>query len=528
MLLGLPTFGAAQGLPPVPAPAPEEGGLAQPRLRVRAIEVTGSTVFTSAALEEVTAPYLQRELTVEDLEELRLALTRYYVNHGYITSGAIIPNQTLEDGVLRLHILEGALQRIEVEGNRWFRAGYLRRRLALAATTPLNIHTLQERLQLLQQDERIERLDAQLQPGIQRGESLLHVRVTEPLPFSVALAFDNYQSPSVGAERGLVTVAHRNLTGNGDIASVTYGRSDGLDLLLDASYTLPLTVSDTTISLRYRKNASIVVEEPIASAVIESESEVYGITLRHPLYRTLSQELTVALVGEHERNKTSLGSEPFSPTSSCFECVVTVFRMSLEWLARTPNRVLALRARFSYGIDALGATILDSGSLPDGAFFAWLGQGQWAQRLTDWGLQTVLRVDLQLANDALLPLEQIAVGGRFSVRGYRENQLVRDNGVIAALEFRLPLVQNKPWAEFIQLAPFVDFGSAWNTHGETPEPRHLTSIGVGLLWAMSIPVPVRLRPQLEVYWGYPLRNVTTSGGNVQDLGLHFQVLLTAF
>jgi hemolysin activation/secretion protein len=118
MLLGLPAFGAAQGLPPVPAPAPEEGGLAQPRLRVRAIEVTGSTVFTSAALEEVTAPYLQRELTVEDLEELRLALTRYYVNHGYITSGAIIPNQTLEDGVLRLHILEGALQRIEVEGNR--------------------------------------------------------------------------------------------------------------------------------------------------------------------------------------------------------------------------------------------------------------------------------------------------------------------------------------------------------------------------------------------------------------------------
>jgi hemolysin activation/secretion protein len=61
--------------------------------------------------------------------------------------------------------------------------------------------------------------------AVQLGESALYVRITERMPFFVALKFNNYQSPSVGAERGLLTVAHRNLTGHGDILSVMYGRS---------------------------------------------------------------------------------------------------------------------------------------------------------------------------------------------------------------------------------------------------------------------------------------------------------------
>jgi hemolysin activation/secretion protein len=57
-----------------------------------------------------------------------------------------------------------------------------------------------------------------------------------------------------------------------------------------------------------------------------------------------------------------------------------------------------------------------------------------------------------------LPLEQMAIGGRFSVRGYRENTMVRDHGLIVSLEGRIPLVENRRWAEFVQLVPFVDFG----------------------------------------------------------------------
>jgi hemolysin activation/secretion protein len=500
------------------------------RVLVREIRVSGSTIFSAEELAEVTAPYVNRELTAEDLEEVRLALTRFYVERGCVTSGAIVPDQTVAEGIITFQIIEGEIDQIEITDNKWFRSGYIRRRLALGAQPPVNINALQRRLQLLQQDDRIERLNAELRPGVQLGKSELHVRVEDRIPFSVALEFNNHQSPTVGAERGLISVAHRNLTGNGDILSVTYGRSSGLDLQLDASYTLPLTAYDTTGTFRYRKNETIVVEGDFADLDIESNSEIFELALRHPFYRTLQQEFAVELMlarldsetfflGDEEGGRTRF----FSPQGTD-----TAVRISQEWLDRTQNQVLAFRSRFSVGVDILGAKVRGEPNGQDEHFFAWVGQFQYARRLTDWNLQTILRLDLQLSNDPLLPLEQIAVGGRFSVRGYRENQLVRDNGLIFSIETRVPLVRNKPWADFIQLAPFIDFGHAWNSDTPTLTPTKIASIGAGLRWALTLPVSFQLRTQFEIYWGYPLVNVDTEGGDLQDLGLHLQFVVAAF
>ena len=62
--------------------------------------MTGSTVFSDAELAEVTAPYRNRELTTEDLERVRLELTMLYVNKGYITSGAVIPDQDVTGNLI--------------------------------------------------------------------------------------------------------------------------------------------------------------------------------------------------------------------------------------------------------------------------------------------------------------------------------------------------------------------------------------------------------------------------------------------
>jgi hemolysin activation/secretion protein len=137
-------------------------------------------------------------------------------------------------------------------------------------------------------------------------------------------------------------------------------------------------------------------------------------------------------------------------------------------------------------------------------------------------------MDLQLASQPLLPLEQIAVGGRFTVRGYRENTLVRDNAFVGSLEAGIPVISNRWWADMVQLVPFVDFGTAWNTTVPTPSPRTLASVGMGLRWALTIPRPIPLNPQFEIYWGLPLRHVPTPGGNLQDLGVHLQFAIAAF
>ncbi len=203
---------------------------------------------------------MNRDLTSEDLESLRLALTHYYIKKGYINSGAIIPDQGVTDGVVTLNIIEGELSQIEVTGNSRLRASYIQNRLALDAGPPVNLNAMQRRLQLLQQDPLIQQLNAELSPGVGPGDSILHVRVDERRPYSVWIGFNNYQSPTVGAERGLIALEHRNLTGYGDRLSVTYAGSEGVNPQLDAQYAFPVTARDTTVSLEYRKNNFTAVE----------------------------------------------------------------------------------------------------------------------------------------------------------------------------------------------------------------------------------------------------------------------------
>jgi hemolysin activation/secretion protein len=497
---------------------------------VRVINVMGSTVFSQEELHRVTAPYSNREISTEDLEALRLALTRLYVNAGYVNSGAVIPDQTVQDGVLTIQIIEGTLTRVDILGNPRLRASVLRQRLTLDLEPPLNLGPLQQRLQFLQQDPRIARLDAELVPGVQRGESVLRLRVEETNPVKVELAFNNYQSPTVGAERGLLTLTHQNLTGVGDVFGVTYGYSTGIHLQVDASYTRPLTARDLTATIRYRRNDFAVIEPPFEALDVQSQSEVLSVTLRQPVLRTLSREFAVAVAAERLYNATFLLGErfAFSPGAERGQSTVTALRATLEWTERTAEQVMALRSRLSLGVDALGATIHNDAERPDSRFVAWLGQAQWARRLNDRGLQVLARTDIQLTTVPLLPLEQIAVGGRYSVRGYRENQLVRDNGVLGSVEARFPLVQHAAWADVLELAAFVDAGTAWNTRLATPSPRTLYSVGVGVRWSLGGTLLIPLRSDFELYWGVPLRNVTTPGGNMQDHGLHMQFVLSGF
>jgi hemolysin activation/secretion protein len=500
-----PRSGTAQDLP------------ALARVSVREIELTGNTVFSTAELAQYTKPYVGRQITFEDLQAVSHALTLHYIQRGYVNSGAVVPDQVVRNGVITIQIVEGRLTRIEVEGNKWLRTRYLQERLALYAGPPLNVQQLQEGLRLLNEEPTIERINAELRPGLRAGEAVLRVRVEEASPATIGVEFNNYQSPSIGSEGGRVTLIHRSLTGNADTLLAHYDVREGLNDV-EVNYAFPITARDTAIELRFRNSSVKVIEEPFADLDIDSNIELYGVTLAHPLYRSPGRELRLALAFEHRRSSTSLLDEPFSFSPGVVDgrSVVSALRLSQEWTQRSQNQVLAARSRFSVGVDVLGATN-NSSSLPDAQFRAWLGQLQWARRFGDRGFQTIARLDIQLTPDRLLPLEQLSVGGHDTVRAYREYLLVRDNGVIGSLEARIPIWQTARGNWTIQLAPFADFAGAWAAHGPTPDPKAIGSLGVGLLGtAMG-------QLHFELYWGVPLERVSTPGGDLQDDGIYFQL-----
>lgn len=163
-------------LPPIPlpeAPDTQEGLPGGRRVFIRGYRITGNTVLSDEELAKITEPYANRAISFADLQALRDRLTFAYIKRGYISSGAVIPNQRIQDGILEIRIVEGVLADIDIESDGRFRESYLRRRVRRYAEGPVNVYALEEQLQILQQDDRIQTIQAELVPGEIRGESQL-------------------------------------------------------------------------------------------------------------------------------------------------------------------------------------------------------------------------------------------------------------------------------------------------------------------------------------------------------------------
>jgi len=516
-----------QIVPPAPPTQPREGLLgAGVRVFVKEIRVIGNTAFTPEQLAEVTAPYTNRELTTEDFESLRLAVTLYYVNRGYVTSGALLPDQELKDGVVTVQVIEGKLAQIEIEGNKWFRKPYYTSRIKLGAETPLNIYHLQERLQLIQSDPRIERLNAELKPGLTQDQSILNVRVSEHQPFHLFFDVNNQQSPTVGETQGLVTGVDDNLFGWGDRLSLQYGRSSGVNPILNFRYDVPVTPWDTTVFAQYRKFTFAVKEAPFEELDIVNKAEIYSIGIRHPVYRSIDREFALTLVGEYETNESTLLNEPFDFVAGAQngKFKIAPIRFGQEYIQRTQESVLSVLSRFSVGLGVLDATQTSNSRFADAQFFSWLGEGQYLRTFENLHrTQLFGRTLVQVTNSHLFPLEQMSVGGRYSVRGYREYSILSDNAFLASLEARVPVISTDRRGDIFYLVPFFDYGRAWNTNVANPSPdQWLASVGIGLIWH------IWQGSRLEFYWGHQLNRLDLGDDSLQDLGMHFQLVVQAF
>ncbi len=503
--------------PSPPTPAPEA------TVRVERVEVLGSTVFSREELSRVVEPFENRDLTFEQLLEIRTAVTRLYTNRGYTTSGAFLPPQDdLASGVVKIQVVEGELEQIEIQGLRRVRQSYVRKRLALAGRAPVNINKLETGLQLLQLDPLFTSVQAELRAGTTPGRSVLTVRLKEARALHGGLLVENRESPSVGNIGGTFFLRHDNLLGFGDRLGFEYELTEGVRRY-DFSYAFPLNPRDGVLSLYYTRNDSKIIEAPFSVLGINSNSETFSIGFRQPLYRTPTSEFALGLSLDVRRSQTFLLEDiPFSfslgPENGLSR--VTVLRFSQDWINRSPQRVLAARSQLSFGLPLFDATVNDTGT--DGRFFSWVGQFQWVQALGS-DIISIARIAAQLTPDSLLPLEQFSIGGVDSVRGYRQNQRVGDNGITGSLEIRLPIVRDPEGIGIIQLAPFFDIGTIWNSRDiEIPSPRTLMSVGVGLRWQFDPYFSARLD------YGARLNPINNQGDTLQDSGIYFSIRLQLF
>jgi hemolysin activation/secretion protein len=493
---------------------------------LRDARIEGNTVLDQATIEAIVRPYIDKPVGITDLEEIRRKLTVAYVERGYINSGVIIPDQDAGNGTVTFRAIEGTVTQVEVTGTDWYRPDYFISRFTSALKKPFNVQDIEAEQQILLQDPLTKRLNIELLPGIVPGEARLRADVLEGSPFLLTTQIANDQSPTVGEIRGQIQGGVRNILGYGDTLLAQYGRSKGLDDGF-VSYTTPILSDDTRLTLRYDINGTLVVNPSLAPLNITSHYTDISVGLSRPVYRVPDTALVLGVNFEKRSARTFLLGQPFSFTAGSQDgrTNVTALRLYQDFLDRDADHAFAMRSTFSVGLKALGATVTQTN--PTGVFFDWLGQAQYVRRIfSDW--EAVVRSDLQMSNHPLFPIEQFALGGIDTVRGYRQYLMVTDQAFFGSGELRIPVEKLRvPYladsddSGTVQLVPFYDFGKGWNVNRPTPQPTQISGVGAGLRWLIGSGMTA------EVYYGKALRHVRI-GDSLEDHGIYFRVTAAFF
>jgi hemolysin activation/secretion protein len=540
-----------------PTPNSPESKPISGSLSVTQFVFEGNTVFSNQELENIPIPFLEKNianirdeaLSFSQLIEIASLVANYYYQQGYRTSGAIIviPENTRKNqqGLVKIKVIEGTLAAIEVGIGEDLKRGklnnYIASRLRVAQDTPLNIDQLLEALKLLQLDPLIDTISAQLSAGIEPGKSILKVSYTPASSFSLPILLDNGGLPSSGTfERG-VAIREGNLLGLGDAIKLSYLNTDGSDRI-NFSYEVPFNPDNGTIRFDYTYNNNQVIEPPFddidrdgKSPDITSNYNAYDLTLKQPIIRSIENqnftEFSLGLTASWRQTQSFLFGQPF-PLALSADILgntrVFALRFSQDFTQQNSQEIIALRSQFSLGLNAFGSTVNEtiSGveSIPDSRFFAWRFQGQYLRILAPNTIFLV-RSNLQLADRPLLPIEQFATGGLGSVLGYRQDQLLTDNGLFLGTEIRLAIlrIEDKQSEKegILQIIPFINYGVGWNTDTISPEQNNLASVGVGLLWQLG-------QFSARFDYGVPLVSVRGKKDTWQENGIYFTIQYGSF
>lgn len=491
--------------------------------KLESVTFSGNTVFSNEQLQTLVKPYVGKVIDTLDIQQIKNLITKHYIDNGYLNSGAVIPDQDIQGGILEIKIVEGDLTDVNVSNKGRLRDQYISDRIRLDPHKPFNLYVLQERLYLLQQDPRIKRINADLGPGDKKGESKLNIDITEERPYNFLVQVDNHRPPTIGEFQGTLRFQHLNITGFGDKIDLTYNHTEGLDKAY-VNYQWPLTADDKILYAAYELSDSKVVTDEIKNLGVdlENESDTATIGFTMPFHQASTETFNGSVQLDKRYSKSYVDGDGFdyAGTGSVDGVSrITALRLIQNYLKFTPDTVLSFRHILSIGLDALDSTLESDNEDgdPDSKFVAWLAQFQIAKQYSAIGVQAIFRTDFQIADDNLMPMEEIAVGGANTVRGYRENQLVRDNGLIASLEVRKSIFQSESNQHLIQIAAFSDYGRAW-AENDAIETATIYSVGLGMRWQWN------RTGAADLYWGKPLKDVNNPDDSLQDDGIHFKLV----
>ncbi len=480
--------GAAISLPSTVAPK----GADRVNVLVRAVHITGMTVYTQEQLAPLYADLIDHQVTLQAIYDLAQKITTKYGNDGYVISRAIVPPQQLNPGGATVHIqvIEGYVDKVEwphaLDKFRDFFTYYTAR---ITAERPSNIHTI-ERYLLLASDLPGLKFKNSLKPSAaNQGAATLIVEIVSESLYDWAARVDNRGPPGQGPLEFLASVTLNNLLRVHDAFTLSYAgpfkpeelkyiygqysqvlNAEGLLFFVDASdgWGRPeLDPSFQQVAPDYR-----------------TKSVVFETGLTFPWIRTRERNLSTTVLWFESNNDAFTPAVPDFAPSSNDRLRGGRFKVNGDW-ADPFNGINQINVITSKGFEGFGSTANGqplASRLNGRVDFSKLEATFTRVQPLPANFSLLIAAYGQLAGTPLLNPELCAFGGRVFGRAFDPSELVADECLesLGELRYDIPMMAMMPQQlTQTQLYGFTDWGTLHNLAPDVGTPRNMNAASAG-------------------------------------------------
>jgi len=478
-------------------------------------------------LEGILKDQPERGFSIGEMQEVADEVTRYYRTRGLILSTAVVPVQTITDGIVDIQVFIGRLGRVVTEGNKMYKLNTLEKPFAKLIGQPVTQHEIEEALLILTDFAGLSVFGV-FRPGIKVGEADIVLKVQQEKSYDVDYRLDTHGLKETGLNRFRTIVNWNNPLGGADRATVTIQQTYNPKLnnywsidykrYLGRGFTTGAGIFRNFFQIGGDLAANQIAAETINRSFYIEKSFTRGrqrnfssrITLTQKKSRTQTQSVQTNIdrltVLAWTLNYDSVDTiHPLRPIyRALFQDTPEGYGGGLNFLNVTWSRGFnnALGAMGSSGdqFDGLsesrsGRRGNQAGEFAEGQFEKVTLSYQRLQLLTK-NQSLMFATEAQWSNDILSNQELYSIGGPENVRGFPDAQGLFDRAFFFKIEYILnapfglasrPAFMNRTWGEVLQFSVFYDFATATNNDplsNQDPNQQNrwinFKSVGLGL------------------------------------------------
>ncbi|MDB5989916.1 MAG: fhaC1 [Herbaspirillum sp.] len=498
---------------------------------INRFDISGNTLLSAQSIDDLVAPFTGKHRDFSDVMSALEALENAYHARGYQLVRIDLPEQELDQGVIRLNVVQIKIGRVKIEGNKYFNDANIRRSLPdLNEWEVPNMTDISNSLKLANENPSKKTIMT-MQTGAQDDAVDATLAISDESAWTTSANFDNTGNQQTGRTHAGVVLQNANIFGMDDVLSLQYTTTvekPSQVRVYGAGYHMPLySLGD---SMDFFANYSSVdsgtltvgsVSTGTLDIAVTGNGALYGTRYNHNLPTWGSYESKLIYGLDYKAYKSS---EMIFGTD--FGNSITVHPISATYLGSysQDKRYLSGAVTLLHNIPGgsrggqADFTAARAGAADD--YNALRFSASAIQELpAAWQVRAI--INGQYTADALVAGEQFGAGGASSVRGFEEREVSNDSGVVGNLEvYTPPLCKNANWQ--CRMLAFYDTAYTKHNHGLQGEPNQISisSMGVGVRLAYGKSV------DLQMDYGHVLHaesTLTQTGDNRLHvrLGLNF-------